>query len=146
VVGGAVGIAAASTVCMNNSICTAQLVGLGSIAGIHGGIFAQKYFFLTQSQDNELAADSLGYKIAQRAGFRAEKIARFFEKIDQIKFKKNTKPQFSLNSLINNISTHPSKEDRLKLLQELQLQNNTESISQRSSSNFIDIQKQLLVR
>lgn len=144
VLGGVIGVGAASTVCMNNPLCTAHLASFGAAGGLYSGLFLQKYSFLRQSQENELIADQLGFEITQRAGFDPKRVSEFYSKIEKIKNKKEEKSKTSLDSLVNALSTHPSTEKRIAQIQSLEQDPRWSPLKTRSTESFDSIKKQLL--
>jgi predicted Zn-dependent protease len=103
--------------------CLAQATQTGVAVGVGGGLLVQKYGFMQNSQEDELEADRLGYRLAYKAGYNSEYIGAFYQKLYTME--KQAKAQQGpalLMRVQDALSTHPPSQERIAQIEELKRQ------------------------
>lgn len=136
VLGGTLGLGAASLLCPQTHVCGNKLVALGAAAGVHGGLLVQKYRFLANSRENELEADRIGFAVAIRAGYDANEAGAFYTRLRSLEKAKDKETLF-----LDVINTHPPSDERLAQWHELAATSTPNGNSKISSAKFEKIKK-----
>lgn len=128
-VGSAIGAVAgaglgAAVLCKNKkgkdyNKCMATATAAGAAVGTVGGLLVQKYAFMQNSQEDEMEADRVGYKLSVNAGYSKVYVGKFYEKLYSMEqeHKKTKNPLVS--SITDAMSTHPPSEKRVEQMNEL---------------------------
>lgn len=119
VVGAAAGLGLGLILCRGgDKACLAKAALLGGAVGAGGGLLVQKYTFLSNSREDEMEADRIGFKLAVGAGYDKDQVGKFYEKLLQME-KSAGNNSAALKSLADAMSTHPPSEERVQQMNEM---------------------------
>lgn len=120
VLGAAAGVALGMVLCRDgNASCLARAALLGGAVGAGGGLLVQKYSFLSNSREDEMEADRIGFKLAVGAGYDKDQVGKFYEKLLQMEKSAGGGGGGALKSLADVMSTHPPSEERVRQMNEM---------------------------
>jgi predicted Zn-dependent protease len=135
-VGGVAAAGAATLICRGGvRVCSSELIVLGAMAGVSGGLLIQKYKFLAQTQENELEADHIGFKTVAQSGYATEYIGAFYTRLQKMESPGNL---FS-----DALKTHPPSAERTKQINQLVQSNPQKPGATVSSLDFDNIRKKI---
>lgn len=118
--GGAAGFGLGKLLCSKgDNGCLAKAAGAGVAAGAAGGFLVQKYAFMANSQENEMEADRIGFRVATKAGYSKDHVGSFYAKLLQMEqsHKQNQTPV--LASIADAMSTHPPSRERVAQMNQM---------------------------
>lgn len=104
----------------NACIRKATETGLG-VGGV-GGMLVQKYGFMQNSQQDELEADRIGFRMAMKADYDKSHVGRFYEKLLAMEKSRGAASNGVLKSINDALSTHPPSQDRINQMREMAAQ------------------------
>jgi predicted Zn-dependent protease len=120
VLGGAAGYGLGRALCPPaDKKCQQRALQLGAAAGVGGGLLVQKYKFMSNSREDEMEADRIGFQTSVRAGYDREHVGRFYAKL--LTMEKKAKASADPVSLALNdaLSTHPPSQERVNQMAQL---------------------------
>ncbi len=119
-IGGAAGAGLGKLLCKpKDDECVKRTALLGAAAGVGGGLLIQKYAFMANSQEDELEADRVGYRLAVGAGYDKERVGDFYTKLLEMEKKSKTANDPLISQLSDAMSTHPPSVERVKQLRQM---------------------------
>lgn len=120
VLGAAAGLGIGALVCAkDDKVCLAKAAALGGAIGAGGGLIAQQYKFLVNSQEDEMEADRVGFRLSLAAGYDKEHVGKFYERLWQMEKNAQKSANPLLKSLSDAFSTHPPSDQRVNQMKEL---------------------------
>lgn len=121
IAGGAAGYGAGKLLCKKgDKKCLAKATLAGGAVGVGGSLLIQKYRFMQNSQEDEMEADRIGFKIATKAGYSKDHVGKFYENL--LKMEKQhggNKNSGFMKSLADAMSTHPPSENRVRQMNQM---------------------------
>jgi predicted Zn-dependent protease len=133
----------------NDTKCLQEVTKRGAGLGVGGGLLVQKYGFMQNSQEDELEADRVGFRVSYKAGFHRDHIGGFYNKLYRMEQEMRSKQGRSgkialLSALQDALSTHPPSPERVHQMQQMTQDTPLRSNSVISSSEFTSLKKQVL--
>lgn len=118
--GGAAGFGAGKLLCsQEDKACLARAAAIGAAAGVGGGLLVQRFAFMANSQEDEMEADRVGFRVATKAGYDKDHVGTFYAKLLRMEEQHQQKNVPILSSVADALSTHPPSRQRVAQMDEL---------------------------
>lgn len=118
--GGILGYGLGQALCpKNDAACKRKALETGIGAGGVGGMLVQKYGFMQNSQEDELEADRIGFRMAINAGYDKNHVGRFYEKLLAMEKQRGGQSNGLMRSINDALSTHPPSRNRVTQMNEM---------------------------
>ena len=118
--GGAAGFGLGKLLCApKDNACLAKAAGIGAAAGAAGGFLVQKFAFMANSQEDEMEADRIGFRVATKAGYDKDHVGTFYAKLLQMEQQHKQTNTPIVASIADAMSTHPPSRERVSQMDQM---------------------------
>ena len=120
ILGGAAGFGLGKLLCSKQDReCLRRAALYGGMAGVGGGLLIQKYTFMANSREDEMEADRIGFKTANKAGFHKNHVGGFYTKLLAMEQRYQKTKNSLLAPLADAMSTHPPSKERVNQMRQM---------------------------
>ncbi|PIK15586.1 M48 family metalloprotease [Halobacteriovorax sp. JY17] len=120
ILGGAAGYGLGKALCKKGDReCIQRIALYGGAAGVGGALLIQKFGFMANSREDEMEADRIGFSTSLAAGYDANHIGKFYEKLLVMEKQYQRNSNGISKKFADALSTHPPSIERVRQMNEM---------------------------